>query len=74
MPTVYVRRVNLKQTLSDAEMGAYWKFTMEEVVPALQKVPGIRLGYANNESDVRPLRRPPGAVPRCWAVGALPGP
>ena len=42
MPTVYVRRVNLKQALSDAEVAAYWKFTMEEVVPALQKVPGIR--------------------------------
>jgi hypothetical protein len=42
MPTVYVRQVSLKASLSDAEVGAYWKFTMEEVVPALQKVPGIR--------------------------------
>ena len=42
MPTVYVRRVNLKETLSDAELVAYWKFTLEEVVPALLKVPGIR--------------------------------
>ena len=42
MPTVYVRRVNLKASLSDAEVGAYWKFTMEEAVPALQKVPGMR--------------------------------
>ena len=41
MPTVYVRRVNLKASLSDAEVGAYWKFTIEEVVPALQKIPGI---------------------------------
>ncbi len=42
MPTVYVRRVNLKASLSDAEVVAYWKFTMEEAVPALQKVPGMR--------------------------------
>ena len=42
MPTVYVRRVNLKESLSDAEVVAYWKFSLEEVVPALLKVPGVR--------------------------------
>jgi hypothetical protein len=42
MPTVYVRRVNLKERLSDAEVAAYWKWMLEEVVPALQKVPGNR--------------------------------
>jgi len=42
MPTVYVRRVNLQDALSDAELAAYWKFTMEEVIPALQRVPGMR--------------------------------
>ena len=42
MPTVYVRRVSLKDSLSDAEVAAYWKWTLEEVVPALLKVPGIR--------------------------------
>ena len=41
MPTLYVRRVSLKDALSDAEVAAYWKFTMEEVLPALQKVPGM---------------------------------
>jgi hypothetical protein len=40
--TAYVRRVSLKPSLSDAEVVAYWKFTMEEVVPALQRVPGMR--------------------------------
>src|SRR5215510_11267369 len=40
--TAYVRRVSLKPSLSDAEVAAYWKFTMEEVVPALQRVPGMR--------------------------------
>ena len=42
MPTAYVRRVSLKNTLSDAEVAAYWRFTMEDVLPALQAVPGIR--------------------------------
>ncbi len=42
MPTAYVRRINLKDSLSDTEVVEYWKFTMEEVVPALQKVPGMR--------------------------------
>jgi len=40
--TAYVRRVSLKPSLSDAEVAAYWKFTMEEAVPALQRVPGMR--------------------------------
>ena len=42
MPTAYVRRVSLKSSLSDAEVAAFWKFTMEEAVPALQRVPGMR--------------------------------
>jgi hypothetical protein len=42
MPTVYVRRVNLKDSLSDAEVAADWQFTLEEVVPAVLKVIGIR--------------------------------
>ena len=53
MPTAYVRRVSLKASLSDAEVAAYWQFTMAEVaaywqftmaevVPALQRVPGMR--------------------------------
>ena len=42
MPTAYVRRVSLKAALSDAEVAAYWQLTLEEVVPALQRVPGMR--------------------------------
>lgn len=42
MPTAYVRRVSLKSSLSDAEVAAYWKLTMEEVLPAIQGVPGMR--------------------------------
>ena len=37
-----VRRVHLKASLRDAEVAAYWQFTMEEVLPALQRVPGMR--------------------------------
>lgn len=42
MPTAYVRRFNLKASLSDAEVAAYWRFCMEEAVPAVQRVPGVR--------------------------------
>src|SRR5262249_44845232 len=42
MPTAYVRRVSLKASLSEAEVAAYWQFTMAEVVPALQRGPGMR--------------------------------
>ncbi len=42
MPTAYVRRVSLKASLSDAEVVTYWRFLMEEGVPAIQKVPGVR--------------------------------
>jgi hypothetical protein len=44
MPTVYVRRVHVKDVFSDAEVAAYWQWTLEEVVPALQNVPGMRSG------------------------------
>ena len=42
MPTLYLRQVTLKDSLSDAEVAAYWQFTMAEAVPALQRVPGMR--------------------------------
>ena len=42
MPTLYVRRVNLKDALSDAEVVAYWKFLQEEFIPVAMKVPGTR--------------------------------
>src|SRR5439155_27367502 len=40
MPTLYVRRVSLKDSLSDAEVVAYWKFLQEEFIPVAMKVPG----------------------------------
>src|SRR5215471_2704112 len=42
MPTLYVRRVTLKDSLSDAEVVAYWQFFQEEFIPAVMKVPGVR--------------------------------
>ena len=46
MPTVYVRRVNLKDSLSEAEVVAYWRFLMEEVLPAIQQVSGVHSAKA----------------------------
>jgi len=42
MATLYTRTFNLKDALSDAEVLEAWKFTMEEVVPAILKVSGVR--------------------------------
>jgi hypothetical protein len=37
-----MRRVSLKDALSDAEVVAYWKFVQEEFVPVAMKVQGMR--------------------------------
>jgi hypothetical protein len=42
MPTLYTRTFNLKESLTDAEVLAYWTFLQEEFIPAALKVPGIR--------------------------------
>ncbi|MGH7797395.1 MAG: hypothetical protein ACREQ2_21265 [Candidatus Binatia bacterium] len=42
MPTLYTRTFHLKDSLSDAEVLDQWRFLMEEVVPAVQKVRGTR--------------------------------
>ena len=42
MPTVYVRRFDLKDSLTDAEVLDYWRFLVDEVVPAIEKVNGVR--------------------------------
>lgn len=42
MATTYVRRFNLKASLSDAEVLDTWRLLMEELVPAAQKVNGVR--------------------------------
>jgi hypothetical protein len=42
MATLYTRTFNLNDSLSEAEVLEVWKFTMEEVIPAVQKVGGVR--------------------------------
>jgi hypothetical protein len=42
MATLYTRTYNLKDSLTDAEVLEAWKFSMEKVVPAIEKVSGIR--------------------------------
>ena len=41
MATTYVRRFNLKDSMSDAEVASYWKALTNEVGPAVAKVDGI---------------------------------
>jgi hypothetical protein len=41
MATTYVRRFNLKDSLSDKQVGEYWKSLMGEFVPAIQKLKGV---------------------------------
>lgn len=42
MTTLYTRTFSFKDSLSDAEVLELWQFTMETVIPAIQKVKGIR--------------------------------
>ena len=42
MSSTYVRRFNLKSSLTDQQVNDFWKLLMGEFVPALQKVEGVR--------------------------------
>ncbi len=42
MATTYVRRFNLKDSLSDTEVIEYWRALMGEFMPLLQKASGVR--------------------------------
>src|SRR5439155_25461134 len=60
MPTAYVRQFNLKESLSYAEVVAYWRFVMEEAVPAIQNTRGVRSvkvysGAGGLRADIRVL-------------------
>ena len=41
MASTYVRRFNLKSSLSDQQVGEFWQFLLNEFVPAIQKVKGV---------------------------------
>ena len=42
MAAVYVRRFDLKDSLTDSEVGAFWNFMTNEFVPACCNVSGLR--------------------------------
>ena len=42
MATMYVRRFNFKDSLSDAQVIEELKWLLNEAVPAVQRVPGIK--------------------------------
>ena len=42
MTTLYVRRFSFKDSISDSEVLDYWKFLVDDAVPAIEKVDGIR--------------------------------
>ena len=41
MASTYVRRFNLKDALSDAEVIEYWRFLTEEFLPLIQQANGV---------------------------------
>jgi len=42
MASTYVRRFDLKDSLSDSNVAGFWRFMMQEFVPAIQKCNGVR--------------------------------
>lgn len=42
MPTRYIRTFGFKDSLTDDQVLDQWKFLLDEVVPALKKVSGVR--------------------------------
>ena len=41
MASTYVRRFNLKDSLTDLQVREFWRFLLIEFVPAIQKVAGV---------------------------------
>ena len=42
MSTLYTRRWNLKSSLSDKDVVAFWKFCVDELAPAIEGISGTR--------------------------------
>ena len=42
MPTLYTRSFSFKDSLSDAEVLEYWRWALDEVLPAIRSVSGTR--------------------------------
>ena len=58
MATLYIRRFNLKTSLSESEVLDNWKFYAEEMWPAIREVEGVRSvkGYSGAGGLVADLR------------------
>ena len=41
MASTYVRHFNLRSSLTDAEIAAYWKFLLKDFLPAIAAVEGV---------------------------------
>ena len=41
MASTYVRRFNLKDSMSDKQVGEFWQFLVNKFVPAIQKIKGV---------------------------------
>jgi hypothetical protein len=42
MATVYARRFNLKDSLTDGEVAEFWKYAVDEFLPACLEANGVR--------------------------------
>ena len=42
MPTMYIRRFNLKDSMSNTQVLEWWQWVMGEVLPVIDKFPGTR--------------------------------
>ena len=42
MPTLYTRTWDLDESLSDAEVNDFWRFCVDELIPAVEKIDGTR--------------------------------
>lgn len=42
MATLYTRRFDLKESLTEKEVIDYWRFTIDELIPAALAVKGVR--------------------------------
>ena len=42
MPTLYTRKLDLKESLTEQEVIDYWRVSMKELVPAVLAVKGVR--------------------------------
>ena len=42
MTTLYTRTCDLKESMSDTEVNEFWRFCVDELIPAVEKLDGTR--------------------------------